>query len=427
MVKNKYDLYTIYVLKRIYDEFKIDRNVNIQKLFNKTIIELSEKEYINSKTNGIRQAVVKTSFGSKNEDIDIFIELVSNWLIDNDQTLHNSLKNKNDYNYFFESPENFDTELLFQIDNMEEIKDSIKATNIIYFGSPGTGKSTKANDELKENDIPESQYKRITFHPEYDYGSFVGGYKPTMKDGDITYSFVPQVFTKIYVDAWKEENKDKRYYLIIEEINRGNCAEIFGDLFQLLDRDDDGSSIYSIDASQDLQAYLEQDDILGIGHGGIKSGKLKLPSNLYLVATMNTSDQSLFPMDSAFKRRWDWEHISINYDCLISKKFKINIGDYSYNWLEFLHLVNKKIVEATQSQDKQIGNWFIKGDIDEKVFINKVLFYLWNDVFKDEEETIFELNNNTLYYEDFFKNDSTQLILDILDKNLQVSKVAVTV
>lgn len=292
-----------------------------------------------------------------------------------------------------------------------------KGSNVIYFGSPGTGKSNTI-DKITGN----SNVRKITFHPEYDYQSFVGSYKPSMDGKDIIYKFVPQIFTNIYIDAWKKP--EEHFYLQIEEINRGNCAEIFGDLFQLLDRDLDGSSKYKIDANEDLAIYLKEK--LGDDHEGIKLGKIKLPHNLSFIATMNTSDQSLFPMDSAFKRRWDWEYIKINYECDKSNFIiKLNNGN-EYEWLKFLKSVNIFIFEITGSPDKQIGNWFINATdtnkiILEKTFINKVLFYLWNDIFKDEDESLFNIvGYNHLTYEDFFtdKNQKSELIVKIFEEKL---------
>ena len=227
---------------------------------------------------------------------------------------------------------------------------------------------------------------RTTFHPDTDYASFVGCYKPNMNEGVIEYSFTPQVFTNAYIAAW--ENTKKPVYLVIEEINRGNCAQIFGDLFQLLDRDKaTGKSEYPIKADNDLVAHIEK--VLGAGHEGIKNGELCLPPNLIIYATMNTSDQSLFPMDSAFKRRWDWEYVPINYNKDIdSGKFTIKLDDGTeYLWVDFLEKVNDKIYDATKSEDKQMGNFFIKNSVNAKEFINKVMFYLWNEVCKEEYGT----------------------------------------
>ena len=258
---------------------------------------------------------------------------------------------------------------------------------IIYFGAPGSGKSYKVAEALAGGD--EKNIFRTTFHPDYDYASFVGCYKPEMEKGEIKYAFTPQVFTSAYVRAW--EHTDEDVYLVIEEINRGNCAQIFGDLFQLLDRNDEGRSSYPTCADKDLAIYL-QDTLSGNAKQGIAEGKLCLPSNLHIIATMNTSDQSLFPMDSAFKRRWDWEYIPINYSNEVkSGQFEIAIGKEEnqkrYRWVEFLRVINKRILKVTGSEDKQMGNFFIKSSIKEKEFKSKVMAYLWHEVCKDEYGT----------------------------------------
>ena len=282
-----------------------------------------------------------------------------------------------------------------------EVKTSIQK---IYYGAPGTGKSHKVNELLKGK---EERTERVTFHPEYDYASFIGGFKPITEVNaesgkeEIKYKFVPQTFTNIYVDAWN--NKDNEYYLVIEEINRGNCAEIFGDIFQLLDRNSD----YSITPSNELKQYLVKVLTSVDAIKGIENGKMKLPSNLNILATMNTSDQSLFPMDSAFKRRWDWEYIPINYKKSPenpSSNFKVILSETeSFSWIDFIAKVNSKIKQNPNlGMDKCIGNYFIKAKNDTislEEFINKAIFYLWNDVFKDEDEHIFEENT---FYEDFF-------------------------
>jgi len=250
--------------------------------------------------------------------------------------------------------------------------------NKIYFGCPGGGKSHAIKQFLEDNAIPIEQQFRTTFHPDSDYSSFVGAYKPNVVESEITYEFVPQVFTNVYVEAWN--NPTKQYFLIIEEINRGNCAQIFGDLFQLLDRKENGLSEYPIDADADLKKYLLK---VLINQGGIAQGKLCLPANLTIFATMNTSDQSLFPMDSAFKRRWEWEFVPIEPSDL-SRQFKITIGDRKYDWTLFLDNINSKIKDSTESEDKQMGSHFIKSNINEAQFKSKVMFYLWSEVFKME-------------------------------------------
>ena len=297
--------------------------------------------------------------------------------------------------------------------------------NVIYYGSPGTGKSHRADIETNGKEV-----QKVTFHPDYDYHSFVGGYKPTMDGDKIAYKFVPQIFTKIYVDAWKNlvsTDETKPFYLQIEEINRGNCAEIFGDLFQLLDRDKDGFSKYEVTAEEELCKYLLSEKGFGGNHPGIENGKLHFPNNLKIIATMNTSDQSLFPMDSAFKRRWDWIYVPIDTDCKYSD-FTIQLDNgKAFEWLSFLKVINEEIFEITKSQDKQIGNWFIDAQnsgkvITESTFVNKVIFYLWNDVFKDEENTIFKsADGKNLTYTSFFENGtSNNLVSYILEERLKL-------
>lgn len=269
----------------------------------------------------------------------------------------------------------------------------------ILFGAPGTGKSHTLNSDAN---ITEQNSIRTTFHPDSDYSTFVGCYKPTKDEesGEITYDFTPQAFTNAYVAAWK--NAQTPFFLIIEEINRGNCAQIFGDIFQLLDRDEYGYSSYKTTPDQDLANYIsKQFENTDIDDEELKSGKkMQLPPNLYIWATMNTSDQSLFPIDSAFKRRWDWRYIPIDYT---DRGHFIACGDTQYSWADFLQKVNDKVESVTQSEDKKLGYWFMGNGEEQKEitidrFVSKVVFYLWNDVFKD-----FGKSGNTIFKDSFAK------------------------
>lgn len=286
---------------------------------------------------------------------------------------------------------------------------------IIFYGSPGTGKSREI--EIRTNGHNRT---RTTFHPETDYHSFVGSYKPVMNGSNIEYKFVPQAFTKAYCEAWK--NPDKPHFLIIEEINRGNCAQIFGDIFQCLDRDDIGKSKYEVDCNEDLANHL----IEAFAGTEIVSDKIILPSNLYILATMNTSDQSLFPMDSAFKRRWDWEFVPINYDD--ANSLNIVIGDSIYNWGKFIENINPKIKELTGSEDKQLGNRFVNpkdGNITFDQFRSKVLFYLWSEVYKDEygtQSSIFKYENEEnnpidFQFGELYNDNATEIVKAFLKFN----------
>ena len=276
----------------------------------------------------------------------------------------------------------------------------------IFYGAPGTGKSHRIKEDENVKVANEKNLVfRTTFHPDSDYSTFVGCYKPTMrpvadkykavagKDEEITYSFVPQAFLQSYVAAWN--NPEENVYLVIEEINRGNCAQIFGDLFQLLDRDCEGFSEYPIIADKDLKKYLNGKDEEGkdvlTNKDGIKDGKLRLPKNLFIWATMNTSDQSLFPIDSAFKRRWDWVYMPID---TAKETWYIKIGESYYSWTKFLDKVNDELLTDETAEDKHLGFYFCKATekkngtesgpnvITAETFVGKVLFYLWNDVFK---------------------------------------------
>lgn len=314
----------------------------------------------------------------------------------------------------------------------------------IYYGAPGTGKSYAVK---KETGVWEKKGRvvRTTFHPDSDYSTFVGAYKPTTesvqrydiynkpmtRDGEpvmeqvITYEFVEQAFLQAYIDAWK--NREEPEFLIIEEINRGNCAQIFGDLFQLLDRGDDGYSEYAIRADRDLQKHLSKafEDVEIADYPNIKTGKeLLLPSNLYIRATMNTSDQSLFPIDSAFKRRWDWKYVPISKGNDNGKELNwmIDVDGGLYDWWTFVRTINKHVFDTTNSEDKQLGFFFCKAKdsiISAETFVCKVIFYLWNDVFKDFgfDDKIFDDNED---------NENTKLSFDkfyIANGNVNEGKI----
>ena len=342
----------------------------------------------------------------------------------------------------------------------------------IYYGAPGTGKS-KA---IKDLTFGESVI-RTTFHPDSDYASFVGTYKPiteevvlrdcygkkviddetkeVVKEEKIAYKFIPQAFLEAYVNAWKKLGSGKKQYLIIEEINRGNCAQIFGDLFQLLDRNEYGFSDYPIVADKDMQKYLEKEfagweitnkDEINQLYGEanmvnlIMTGeRLVLPSNLYIWATMNTSDQSLFPIDSAFKRRWEWKYVPIregrDKETNAPLNWYINTGDKQYNWWSFISKVNKLIGSLTNSEDKKLGYFFCKAkddEIDADLFVSKVIFYLWNDVFKDygfDDKDFQDEEGKILSFDRFYQdvNGKTNVDIAIVEQfldNLGVEKAS---
>ena len=302
----------------------------------------------------------------------------------------------------------------------------------ILFGAPGTGKSHKINALRKE--FGAKEFKTV-FHPDSDYSTFVGAYKPMMQGDKVRYAFVPQVFTKAYTHAWN--NPEELVLLTIEEINRGNCAQIFGDLFQCLDRNASGASEYAIDAEYDLTEYLKETlDNQAIMNSVFQENyqaenaysKIALPPNLLIYATMNTSDQSLFPMDSAFKRRWDWEYVPINYE--EAMKMTIQLDETTaYNWGDFITKINEKIYVITQGEDKQLGNYFVKTSNKEAisldVFRSKVMFYLWSEIFKEENEsdTIFKFSENGEYKSFTFNQLYNDNVVEVLKSFMAFNNV----
>ena len=319
----------------------------------------------------------------------------------------------------------------------------------IYYGAPGTGKSFEINRITKNKEVI-----RTTFHPDSDYSTFVGAYKPTsievpvrdvtgkiivengkqVTENRIVYEFVEQAFLQAYIKAWDayakaaEGEKAEEQYLVIEEINRGNCAQIFGDLFQLLDRNGYGFSDYPIQADKDMKkqlgkafsgktianaerinSFYGKDIVSKVLSGDI----LLLPDNLYIWATMNTSDQSLFPIDSAFKRRWDWKYMPIceGKENGVSLGWRIKVNGKLYDWWQFVEKINAEINEQTKSEDKKLGYFFCKaqdGVVKAETFVSKVIFYLWNDVFKDQAfgSDIFRDGDNELTFNSFYDVDA---------------------
>ena len=274
-------------------------------------------------------------------------------------------------------------------------------TNILLYGVPGSGKSHKITTEYCND---ESRMERLVFHPDYMNTDFVGQILPVVKEnGDITYSFVPGPFTRILKKAIG--NPTKHFYLIVEELNRGNAPGIFGEIFQLLDRDKNGTSVYGINNSVIAEEVY-----------GDKTKQIRIPSNLSLLATMNTADQNVFTLDTAFQRRWTME--MIENDVEASDYAGYFIADSQYTWSIFNSVVNNQILETSNqtlsSEDKRMGAYFISSKIlnkeyiqelpsnDEQVliefneknkrFAEKVLKYLWDDAFKFNRGALFNVN-----------------------------------
>lgn len=283
--------------------------------------------------------------------------------------------------------------------------------NRIVFGAPGTGKSYTINQEREGllGTDNETDYERVTFHPDYSYANFVGTYKPVpCKDEDgrdsITYEYVPGPFMRVYVNALKNSQTDniKPYLLIIEEINRANVAAVFGDVFQLLDRGDDNVSEYPIQASEDIKAYLVRE----LGGEPDEYSKIRIPDNMFIWATMNSADQGVFPMDTAFKRRWDFTYIGIDdNDAEIDGKTVVlgKAPQQRVEWNKLRKAINHFLTKHKINEDKQLGPYFIArkivvpesgNEIDSEKFCetfkNKVIMYLFEDAAKQKRSSLFE-------------------------------------
>lgn len=285
--------------------------------------------------------------------------------------------------------------------------------NRIVFGAPGTGKSFTINNERKEliGEGNEIDYERVTFHPDYSYANFVGTYKPVPGCKDekgvetITYKYVPGPFMRLYVKALKSARSDKPkpFLLIIEEINRANVAAVFGDVFQLLDRNDENISEYPIQASEDIKKYLAEELKVSLD----ECSKIRIPDNMFIWATMNSADQGVFPMDTAFKRRWNFTYLGIDdNDKDIRGKYVV-VGSKEQQrieWNELRKAINEFLASEKINEDKQLGPYFITrsivvpldggNEIDRDrfcdVFKHKVLMYLFEDAGKQKRNKLFE-------------------------------------
>ena len=299
-------------------------------------------------------------------------------------------------------------------------KSEISFEQIIYYGVPGSGKSHKIDEATKN--LPDEQKMRVVFHPEYTNADFVGQILPVQTENGLEYPFKAGPFTRILKRALK--NPGKPYYLIIEEINRGNAAAIFGDLFQLLDRGSDGWSSYSIE-NLDINAFIRSENerysektpptTKQIGNiEYTENTSIRLPQNLSLLATMNTSDQNVFTLDNAFQRRWDMQLVKNECSDTNQMKAIITVNNKTITWEDFQQTINSVIGEKSNEgglssmEDKRLGCWFVKAEdkeIKADVFANKVLKYLWDDAFKFYHQEIFgaEIKNFEELQKTFFE------------------------
>lgn len=258
------------------------------------------------------------------------------------------------------------------------------AENILLYGVPGCGKSYTIKTEYCNDD---AHMERAVFHPDYTYSDFVGQILPRVYEGHIEYRFEPGPFTRILKKSI--ENPDESFYLVVEEINRGNAPAIFGDIFQLLDRGTDGCSEYGV----------SNENIASCVYGDVTT-KIKIPGNLYILATMNTSDQNVFTLDTAFKRRWTMKMIENNIDACEYANHQICA--FGITWGTFAKAINQKITELGENnisnEDNRLGAYFVReADLnDAERFGEKILMYLWNDAFKFDHDKVFKSEYRTL-------------------------------
>lgn len=312
-------------------------------------------------------------------------------------------------------------------------------SQIIFYGVPGCGKSNTIHEITK--DIPTEQITRVVFHPDYCNADFVGQIFPNVKNGNVDYVFKPGPFSKILWQAY--HNPTKKFYLIIEEINRGNAAAIFGEIFQLLDRIETKNDINDIKydigwskyfiANDDINLYLRSDEegkitVPTIYFNQIElnsKSKIRLPPNLSILATMNTSDQNVFPLDNAFQRRWKMKLVS-NFLSENSKQYILNIhctgkNNKSIPWGKFREGMNNYIstqkMSLSSMEDCQLGSYFIhaseNNEISAEDFAYKVLKYLWDDVFRMDRESVFKKQGSF----------ETAIMSEIKEQNFELSKI----
>lgn len=364
-------------------------------------------------------------------------------------------KDGNNFKYIFNIKLNLKLENNIDKSSEQDIEVITYPYNRIIFGAPGTGKSHRINED---RGIFQDRYERVTFHPNYSYGQFVGTYKPVPskdKDGkdSITYTYVPGPFMRTYVKAI---NDNKPYLLIIEEINRANVAAVFGDVFQLLDRKN-GESEYSIETSEDIRKYLalklfhkEYDDCLDDQKE--QCNNMKIPSNMYIWATMNSADQGVYPMDTAFKRRWSFEYIGINDEQKDMDMVNVLLPSnenkqQQVNWNSLRKAINSKLLDNSIqkiNEDKLLGPYFLSNEIIKKKpndlehmvvdndrflkeFKSKVLMYLYEDVCKQHKNIIFnDKGHNIKAYSSIcetFDNEGLAVFTDDIAKRVKVKEI----
>lgn len=310
--------------------------------------------------------------------------------------------------------------------------------NYLVFGAPGTGKSYDLKKKQESYFTQENSYERVTFYSNYSYAQFVGTYKPKMVNNEINYSYVAGPFIRMLVKAY--QNPQQNFLLIIEEINRANPAAVFGDIFQLLDRKDNGVSEYDIETSEDLREYLATQLVSGYRQSRNtmlknkaleKYRKIRLPENLYIWATMNSADQGVFPMDTAFKRRWEYKYMDINAGEIEGKAFKLG-KNKEVEWNILRKAINEILIDVGINEDKLMGPFFIglksleSQEVFEEAFKSKVLMYLFEDAAKQYRKKIFKNEKVCRTYSilcEYFDRDGIEIFKEIDNKIDKVKKL----
>lgn len=431
---------------------------------NEKIIETHSSIFVNAKTNQQNQIGLSVRYNDGEE-----FYLLRELLFEDDFFI--ILKRKQEFAYEVYCLKNRDGTLLSYIDgkfftdyisqnnsasvDLTDFKRLNSNPNRIFFGAPGTGKSYTLNEQKDTIICDEKHYERVTFHPDYSYANFVGTYKPIMKENEkskekeITYEFVPGPFLRIFVKAMKNKIEAERngtelkiFLLIIEEINRANVSAVFGEVFQLLDRDENNESEYSINVSEDIKNHLIEklDEELDNGFNKkdyekyFPNNEIKIPNNMFIWATMNSADQGVFPIDTAFKRRWDFEYISINNNQELIENLEIESNNEKYSWNCVRKAINNFLLKNDINEDKLIGPFFIKQNPNKdftQLFKDKVLMYLYEDAAKAIRPTLFEGSKKSLkdsfsylkICEDFSKNGIKIFHTDIIDKVNEIGTV----
>ena len=281
--------------------------------------------------------------------------------------------------------------IIKKFENIIPIEKRVYPLQVMYYGAPGTGKSYRIASLIKKSYPGYTEYDdnpyvfRTTIYRDYSYYDFVGNIMPVTKEGKVSYEFVPGIFTTALCTALRTQDRNIDVYLILEEMSRGDIASIFGDIFQLLDRDDTGKSMYGIN-NKSIYEYLILNGVIKAGH------KIIIPSNLHIIGTVNTSDQNVNVIDTAFKRRFDFKYIGVDpihvddKDDEYVNNFDIKFTDtVTYEWVKLYQAINHIIInDLGLAEDKQLGPFFLKDkdddDANREQVADKLLHYLWQDV-----------------------------------------------